>query len=420
MTKLQNFYLRSFLFIVLSMAAAVINYLLYPFLARILNLRELGDYITIIGLSNQVMGILLAFSVISIALVKQHDSDTAEGKAAIIQKFLLWLFLLLSVVVLSVSPLLQQLLKIQNSLYFVLLSFVMILAVPGNIWTGYLQGHKEQIRVGIYGLCSAAFKLACVIGLAAPFGVSGGLWGFIIGTFLGLGVLYILPGQNVPSLKNLFKPFHELEKKFLMSQRTYVAQAIFVVGSLVFLQNYDLILAKASFSPAAAGLYGGISVFSNALYFTAFLLIWILLPEFSTKNPSNNRRVLRTAYKIICLLTGMVVIGGLALGNTVLELLLGSQFGNLQNTLVVASLYQICLAAVALYAFYLLVMRQARSVLLAGLVLISCLTVPLFFRSNSFTMICALLGAAIIGLGSYVILAVFGSGLRLKDTAPDH
>src|SRR3990167_2790100 len=110
MKKSQNFYVRSLLFVTLSLTGAFISYVLYPILARIFNLREFGDYVTIVGLSNQVLGILLAFSVISIALVKQYGETEASNKAQVIQKVLLWLFLGLSAVVLIFSPFLQHLL----------------------------------------------------------------------------------------------------------------------------------------------------------------------------------------------------------------------------------------------------------------------------------------------------------------------
>jgi O-antigen/teichoic acid export membrane protein len=197
MRKTQNFYVRSGLFVTLSLAAAAISYALYPVISRVFSLQELGDYVTIIGLSNQVMGLLLAFSVISIALVKQYGEDDANNKAQVIQKILLWLFLGLSVLVLIFSPLLQHLLKIQNLVSFVVLSLIMLLSVPTNIWTGFLQGHKEQIRVGIFGVCTAVLKFICIVALAARYGVSGGLWGFLLGSFLGLFILYYLPGKSV-------------------------------------------------------------------------------------------------------------------------------------------------------------------------------------------------------------------------------
>jgi O-antigen/teichoic acid export membrane protein len=404
MRKLQNFYARSLLYVTLSLTGAIINYVIYPVLARTLNLREFGDYVAIIGLSNQVMGLLLAFSVISIAFVKQYGDSEAENKAQVIQKVLLWLFLGLSIVLLLFSPVLQHLLKIQHLVSFMILALVMLLSVPANIWAGFLQGHKEQVRVGISTLVTAVLKFVCIIVLAVRYGVIGGLWGFMLGSLLGLFILYYLPGKNVPKLNTLLSKLNLSDKSFLQAQKGYIAQAVFVVAGIVFLQNYDLNRAKVLFNPSLAGVYGGISVFSNALYFVAFLLIWILLPEFSMNEPSINKRVLRTAYMLIAILTIVVVSGGLLLGDKLLPLLLGHSFAHQGSTLVVASLYQISLVSVALYAFYLLVMRKRRSIILTGSVLLSCALLPLHFTTSPFAMILSLFLSVLTGVTIYLMV----------------
>jgi O-antigen/teichoic acid export membrane protein len=350
------------------------------------------------------MGILLAFSVISIALATQYGEAEAKSKAQTIQQALLWLFLGLSGLLLLFSPLLQHLLKIQHVVSFLILSLIMLLSVPSNIWAGYLQGHKEQIRVGIFGVCTATLKLICIIVLAEHYGVVGGLWGFFLGSLLGLFVLYYLPGKRLPRLNTLFSPLKDADKAFLREQKSFIVQAVFVVASIVFLQNYDLNRAKILFDPEVAGVYGGISAFSNALYYVAFLLIWILLPEFSKHKPHINKRVLRTAYILITALTAVVVIGGLTLGDKLLPLLLGKSFAHQGGTLVVAALYQISLVSVALYAFYLLVLRKRRSILLTASVLLSCMLIPLHFTSSPFAMILSLLISVILGTIVYWII----------------
>ncbi|MCA9328665.1 hypothetical protein KC959_02755 [Candidatus Saccharibacteria bacterium] len=417
MSKTRSFYVRSITFFVLSIPGAFISYLIYPVLARLLSLSQFGDYVTIIGISNQALGILLAFSVLSIALVKQYGEKEANVKARVIQKVLLWLFMALSVVLLILSPLLQQLLNIQYGASFIALAAIMLLSVPMNIWTGFLQGNKEQIRVGLFAVGSALVKFVLIIMFAQLYGTLGGLFGFALGTLLGLALLYWLPGKEVPSLRSVFTKLHKSEKLFLPDNKWYMLQAVFVVGSLVFLQNYDLIRVKALFDPASAGIYSGISVFSNALYFVVFLLIWILLPEFSVHNPTNNRRVLRTAYIVIAGLILCVLFGGIAFANKLLPLLLGQSFAGQSTTLIVASLYQISLVSVALYAFYLLVLRKKRSTLLSGSVLASCLITAFIQTSSPLRLISLLLIAVISGVLLYASGMIVLRLASTRDTA---
>jgi O-antigen/teichoic acid export membrane protein len=419
MIKSQNFYVRSSLFVTLSLTAAVINYVLYPVLARLFNLREFGDYVTIVSLSNQVMGVLLAFSVISIALVKQYGEAEAGNKAQIIQKVLLWLFLVLSILILLFTPLLKNLLNIQHAVSFFILSLILLLSVPANIWVGFLQGHKEQIRVGIFTVCSAVLKFVCIILLATRYGVVGGLYGFFLGALLGLFVLHYLPGRDVPKLNTLFKPLKDTDKAFIHEYKAYIIQTIFAVAGLVFLQNFDLNRAKVLLDPNIAGMYGGISVLSNALYYVAFLIIWILLPEFSLLHPHINKRILRTAFTLIASMAIAVVIGGLAFGDKILTLLLGQNFAHQGNTLVVASLYQISLVSVTLYVFYLLVLRQRRSIILTGSVLLTCFALPPFFNNAPFSMIMALWISVILGVLLYwVILQLRSIFMKIKAAQP--
>lgn len=417
MLKTQNFYVRSTIFVVLSLAGATITYLLYPILARIFSLQEFGDFVAIVGISNQALGILLAFSILSIGLVKQYGETEATNKTQVIQKVLLWLFLVLSALTVLVSPLLKDLLNIQHVSYFFILSLIMILAVPSNIWVGYLQGHKEQIRVGIFSLSTAILKIVLAVILAMYFGVSGGLWGVFIGSFFGLLVVYYLPGKSVPKLNTLFKSLSVSDKVFIRTNSAYILQAVFVVGSIVFLQNYDLLRTKILFSPDVAGIYGGVSVLSNALYYVTFLLIWILLPEFSIDNPLNNRRILRTAYRLIIALSFIVVVLIFAFGNTILPLLLGNDFSNQKNVLVVASLYQISLVSVALYSFYLLILRKRGSVMLASSVLLSCAFMPLPFTDSPYAVILSLWLSIILGVLVFIFFSKWQHRSLSKDAS---
>ncbi|MEO5627718.1 MAG: hypothetical protein ABIQ89_02420 [Candidatus Saccharimonadales bacterium] len=407
MKRIQSFYARSTFFVVLSLTGAVINYALYPILSRILSLSQFGDYVTVISISNQVMGVLLAFSVLSIAFVKQFGESEANEKAQIVQKVLLWVFSGLSIITIILSPLLKNLLKIESIYSFLFLAIIMLVAVPANIWSGYLQGHKEQVRVGIFSVSTALLKFLAGVALAVVAGVNGGLVGFILGSTAGLFLLYYLPGKHVPKLNNIYSPLSAPGKEFIKSNWKYMLQAIFVVAGLVFLQNYDINRVKALFSPEVAGVYGGVSIISNGIYYVAFLLIWVLLPEFSLSKPANNRQILRTAYTLISLLALGVVLGGYLLGDWSLAFVLGSNFANQGTTLIVAALFQISLVSVSLYAFYLLILKKPGSTLLAGSVLACCLVIPPFFSSTPLTMITSLWGSTMLGAGIYALSSLF-------------
>ena len=402
--KLSNFYVRSGLFSVLSLAGAFFAYAIYPVLTRILNAQEFGDFAVIVALSNQLLGILLAFNIISIYLVKSRPEAEARSHAQIIQKTLLWFFLGASLVLLALSPFLNELLQIDNPAYFLVLGLILLTAVPGVIWTGYLQGHKELVRVGAFSLSSSLGKLVFASAFALTLGTVGGLLGMLMGTLVGLLVIYLAPGVKLPSLTSLFTKSDPAERKFLLGMKKYFLECMLVVGALGLLQNYDITLAKALFSPAEAGVYSGISVLSNALYFLSFLLIWIVLPEIKLGDNAVNRRVLGTAYKLLAGLSAAALAVELLLKDHLTGWLLGKNFAGGGELLIFATLYQLTLVAIALYTFYLLVTRQRRVVLLATACLLPAAVVPIIYADSPLEMVRLLWFALLAGTGLYVLL----------------
>ncbi len=380
------------------------NYAVYPILVRILDTANFGDFAAIMAISNQILGLLLAFNLISIYLVKSQGEAKAKAHAEVIQKVLIWIFLIITVLLVALSPYLHNLLHIENVSSFLILSAILVAAVPAVVWMGYLQGHKEMVRIGVYNTGSSLAKLILSIGLALAIGTMGAILGMLGGIFVGLVILLLYPGVKLPSIKTVFQKSEPEEIRYLLSLRRYILGCILVVGTFSFLQNYDITLAKALFEPSMAGVYSGVSVLSNALYYVSFLIIWIIMPEIQINNPTVNRRVLGTAYKLLGALTVAVVLGEVLAKNYATRILLGASFASQGSLLIFASLYQLTLVATTLYAFFLLVQRKKRSVVLAGLVFAFTVTLPAVFAHTLTGMILLLWGSLLLALLVYSLL----------------
>ncbi len=402
--RLSPFYVRSGIFTVLSLSGAALNYALYPILVRLLSTEDFGDFATIIAISNQVLGILLAFNILSIYLVKVKPEAEARKYAQILQQSLIKVFLAMTAVVLACSPFLQTLLKIDSLASFFVLTLILLFAIPPVIWTGYLQGHKELIRVGLFNFASALTKLVLVIALVILFGPVAGLWGVLGGTLAGLVVLRLSKGVKLPHLTSIFSKSESAERIFLKSLRSYTIGAIFVVGSLSFLQNVDITLAKAMFGPEQAGIYSGVSILSNALYYVAFLLVWIILPEVKIGDRVTNQRVLTTGYKLLAVLACLALLTQFVMRSFLAQTLLGEKFASQGQLLFFASAYQLSLVALTLYAYYLLVIRSRKALVLAATTLLSCLVIPAVFSNTTEDMIKLLWLSLVIGFGLYQII----------------
>ncbi|MDQ5972170.1 MAG: hypothetical protein QG553_329 [Patescibacteria group bacterium] len=403
-SKFSNFYIRSGIFGILSLAGAVINYALYPVLVRVLNTSDFGDFAALVALSNQVMGILIAFNVISIYLVKSQKEERARAYAQVIQKMLIWFFVAAILILLLLSPLLSDLLKIDQAGSFLVLSIILITAVPAVVWTGYLQGHKEMVRIGVYNIASSASKFGLAVALAMVLGMNGGILGILGGAIIGLVILKVYPGVRLPQLKSLVQKSKPQDRQFVAGLRGYFLECLFVVGALSFLQNYDITLAKALFGPAEAGVYSGVSILSNALYYLSFLIVWIILPEIKIGDKKINRRILTTAYRLLAALTLAAITFELIFRDHLTQLLLGQEFANQGNLLVFASLYQLSLVAVTLYAYFLLINRKKRSAILGLLVFGTTALIPALFAQSPIDMIRLLWLSVVASFALYWLL----------------
>lgn len=399
----SNFYASSGLFTILSLGGAIFNYLTYPVLARILDTSSFGNFTVTLALSNQIMAILLAFNVVSIYLVKNNSEEKAREKAQTVQKVLVWFFVAATFLVVAFSPLVKAMLKIDEPLTFLILAFMLLAAVPAVIWTGYLQGHKRLIQVGVYAFTGAFFKFILAITFGAMWGVVGALWGVLIGTVIGLFTLWMVAGIKLPKITSVFSPLATIEKTFVKSLILYVLGAIVIVGGLGIMQNIDIIFAKALFNKHTAGVYSGISILSNAIYYVAFLLVWIILPEIDPRNRASNKRILTSAYKLLLIMAAAALLVEVLFKDVLTTALLGSEFANQGQILIFATLFQLSLVAATLYAFYLLILRSRRSLLLGLSVILPSLLLPWQFSTSPQNMIVTLWVSVMLGVIIYFI-----------------
>ena len=399
--------MRSGLFGALSLGGAILNYATYPVLAHILSAKGFGDFTVIIALSNQVLGILLVFNIVSIYLVKSMSKEVALERAQLIQKLLIRFFLVLTVILLILSPVLSSWLKVHSPLSFILLGAILVLTIPSVVWTGYLQGHKELVRVGVFNLINASVKLVAVVTLAIAFGPTAALVGVLVGSIGGILALLWYPGVTLPRLGTIFHAVSTDEKQFIRGIGRYILGATLVVGGLSLLQNFDIVLAKIKFTPVVAGQYSGISILSNALYYLALLLIWVVLPEIQIKQTSTNHRVLGTAFKLLGLIAASALIVEVLFRKVLLGILLGHQFAELSQALIFATLYQLSLAGITLYAYYLIVIRRRQVSLLALLIGAGCLLAAVLPAANPAQMVEHLWLSLLGGLIVYLVLSFF-------------
>lgn len=398
----------------LSILAAITNYSLYPILSRILNSQNFGDFAVVTSLSNQLLGIILAISIMSIYFVKSLPEPQARQNIETVQKVLMQIFFVSIFAVLGLSPLIRDTLNVEKISSFVLLGLILLTSIPSTIWTGYLQGHKELVRVGVYNLGAGLAKVTFASILAVYWGTTGAIAGVAISGLVGLLILHAGVGIKLPSLRGIFSRLSQAELNNIRKVSLYLIECILVVGALSFLQNFDITLAKYLFSSEVAGVYSGVSILSNALYYLAFLIIWIVLPEITLDDPSNNKRVLVTAYRLI----GLLAVGALSFTYLfradITARLLGNQFSGQGTILLLAIFYQLSLVAISLYSLYLLATRNRDGLILAVLTVIPAMLLPIIWAKTAEHMIQLLAASMWIGGVSFAVYRGLSIGLHRR------
>jgi len=102
--------------------------------------------------------------------------------------------------------------------------------------------------------------------------------------------------------------------------------------------------------------------------------------KYSQETKKHNHRLLKTSLKFLSSIAVISITSEFILKNILTKLLLGDRFSDQGNILIFATLYQITLASIVLYAFYLLIIRSRRSLILALSVMVSCMVLSFILR----------------------------------------
>jgi O-antigen/teichoic acid export membrane protein len=399
------------LFAVFSIIGSALSYLLYPVLAKIITPTQFGDVSVVIALAGQIGGLLLAFNVVSIYIVNTHEKDHALKLTETIQKIVIQVLLAATILVMLVSPWLMHLLKINSVGTILGLGFLLLLNVPAVVWTGFLQGHNELARIGVYNIAVAAAKLTFAVCLClAGFGPPGAIVGILLGQLLGLCVIRIVPGTLLPSVRGASSRVKADEVAIVRPLAGYVSESLIVVGVFSVLFAIDIVLAKAFLPPNLAGLYAGVAALGRIIFFGASILTWILLANLTTHDLAKSRAALRHYLSLIAGLGALGVAGFWLWGRIIVSISLGHAYVALSPQLWLAGLNQLVASLLYAYTLYLLVLRRSYP---AALAILSCGLAIVFgalHHSNPRDLLTGLITGQFTGYCLYVVLV---SGRKL-------
>jgi len=247
-----------------GMAANVINYIYHLLMGRILGPIDYGSLASIYSLIYVVAIVPISTSFAIVKFISQAKDKKERGYIYwVLKKFVFWVAVVASLVLLVISPWVAQYLKIDEFASVVMIAPMTFLLLMILTNQAAMQGLLRFIGVVGPGFSSALGKL--LFGLffvALGFSVNGAVFGIL----LALIVTYFL---SVWLRGNLFD---EKAKAGSFSIQKFLHYAFPVlIQALAFTAFFtvDVLLAKHFLPAFEAGIYAALSTLGKVIYFAA-------------------------------------------------------------------------------------------------------------------------------------------------------
>ncbi|HSX27234.1 MAG TPA: oligosaccharide flippase family protein [Patescibacteria group bacterium] len=309
-----------------NLGVAVLNYLFYPVLGRLMTPSDFGEVQALFALYMQATILLNILSLITIhTTVEVPEIDKSNQILAGLERFALIVTVSFVGLGLLFVGQLRDFLHFSDVKPFVALLLAVLISVPLVFRMAFLRGRKMFARSVIIDGAGSAAKL--VIGpvlVIMGYKTFGAVAGLAISQVISLGIGIWWASQAGLKGSALNK---SVELKQIYPQLRY-GLAIFVASSVITgLLSMDIIAAKHYFSPYDAGLYAGISTVARIVYFLVAPLTGVLITMVSARQSmAKNRLRLSGSLVLIGSIGGFALIVLTIFPRLIIKLLVGSKY----------------------------------------------------------------------------------------------
>jgi O-antigen/teichoic acid export membrane protein len=169
------------------------------------------------------------------------------------------------------------------------------------------------------------------------------------------------------------------QKAIIRNLYRKVIYVVIAVLGLGVLQNIDIIFAKMLFSTTESGKYAGIGLFSNAIYYIGFIIVWITVPELDASAQKHNLKLLKKSSLVLICIFVLAILFNIFIGKEFLNVVLGAEYSRLYNILTYSIIYQGSLVLIGLFIYSLVILGKFKiASILSSTVLLMILAQPLF------------------------------------------
>lgn len=213
------------------------------------------------------------------------------------------------------------------------------------VYRGVLQGRLRFGRLALSYGAEAVVRLSVVLALvAAGFGVIGASIGILMSFLVSAAIARTRSRSRTRSAAEPALPWSVL--------RVTVTAAVIMLLAQTLLNNADLVLAKALFDPASAGIYAAAAVLCRSLYFVSWSVVQVVVPVIASASstPAERRRSLALASGVIGGIGIVAVVLMAAFGSPLVNLLFGPAYAGAVPLLVPYTVATLLLSLATLVA----------------------------------------------------------------------
>ncbi len=356
----QSPFLRqNLVFFIGSLIVAVLNYLYYPVLGRLLPTESFGELQVLVSLFMQATILLQVLGLVATNIVvNEKDADKANAVLSELEKFSLLISLGLFIITIIIAPSLQAGLKFDSPIPFIILGLIFLASVPPAFTGAFLRAKKDFKAASATSAAAAGAKLILsVILVYVGFQVAGAITGILLAQLIGL--VYTAQRARKLGYRKIKSSRRTPEWSIL---RPHMKFAVFVLATSLITTTMvaiDSIAVKYYLSPTEAGLYGGISTIARIIFYLTGSVGLVLLASVKVgQTPAKNIALLLRSIALVSALGGSALLVFSLFPHFVIHTLMGPRYDAYASSLPLLSAAIMAISLATLLSQYHVALRH--------------------------------------------------------------
>jgi len=367
----DEFWRNNLVFFIGSMLAALLNYLYYPVLGRMLSVNDFGEVQTLVSIFLQSTIFFSVLGLITVNIITNRSGDPVKVRTVFeLEKLALLAALIGLVIVLVLAKQIQAFLHFNSFWPLAALSAAIVASVPLTFRQFYLRGRLLFGAAARSAIWAAGAKLV-LSSLLVYLGYrsSGAIAGIVLAQLIAL-VYTARIARKAGYLRSLVgvRQTHWMDLQILRPELKYGLLVLAVTLFITLQFSLDIVVVKHYFPADTAGLYAGITTIARIIYFLTASIGIVLMSSVKLSVPaSTNRSVLKRSFGLLLALGVPALLFFWAAPRLVIKVMLGSKYLDYASLLPLLSLAMLIISATGLLLNYHLALRRFKVVIPAAI-----------------------------------------------------